>query len=373
MSPYNLELCTSEPRLDRIDLSTNPRDTVASLIKLLAPYVPYSLDVLGAILNTGPRTNTLQDIDPSKVFLWSTIPFHPDTISITDPPVLFSIVTFSHLNRQFCVFCSSDSSTSTDPPNEVERTHVKHVFEYLRDMAREARPTYDAFLTPRKSAIIQHGIDTRIPMIVIGAVHPKWEEVLAPLAVCQSPNVRYVFPPGAFARDGLRSVVHLEGVEEEVEVEESEIRTSDLAFVHGASTIARSDAYLLSRAPYSVCLRFRGDAVIEADGRHGVGQVVACALMHADGSVGALRVHPEYQRRGLGRMVLRALMKKLNFGKNRGDLWSIADGHQDLGGGALCWNWMDTGDRNEAGNGFLSSVAGAGSSLPCHWTYIHIN
>ena len=171
MSPYNLGSCTSEPRLDRINLSTNSRDTMASLIKLLAPYVPYSLDVLGAILNTGPRTNTLQDVDPSKVFLWSTIPFHPGAISTTDPPVLFSIVTFSHLNRHFCVFCSSDSST-TNPPSEVGRTHVKHVFEYLQDMAREARPTYDAFLTPRKSTII-HGIDTSIPMIVIKAVHQK--------------------------------------------------------------------------------------------------------------------------------------------------------------------------------------------------------
>ena len=355
-----------KPQLDRIDLTTSSRNTLATLIKLLAPHVPYSLRILGTVLNTGRRTNTLQDVDPSKVSLWSTIPLHSDTISTADTPTLFSIVTFSHVNHEFSVFCSAESSMSSGPPTEAEATHIMHVFEYLQDMVSKAHPTYDSVLTDR----LTHHTDTDPPPIIISAVHPKWADLLAPVSTCQIPGVRYVFPHGAFAGDGLRTTVG-GGEEPGFEVEVSEIQPSDLPFVHGASTTARTDAYLLSRAPYSVCLRVQEDAMMGV----GRGRPVACALLHSDGSLGALRVDSKYQRRGLGKLVIRTLVEKLDFSlKNQGDLKLVSDVYQDLGGGALGWNWMDAGASNEVGNRFFTSMIGKeGLKWACQWIFIPID
>ncbi|KAG8221077.1 hypothetical protein J3R82DRAFT_2592 [Butyriboletus roseoflavus] len=371
-------MSTLKVQLDRIDLSTNSRDTSAALIKLLAPHVPYSLHILGTILNTSPRGSTLQNVDASKVTLWSTMPLHSDAISTTIPPVLFSVVTFSHLDHHFRFFCSGESRTS-DPPTEAEETHVKQVFERLRDIAGEARPTCDSILTVLSgSGWPRRRIDTDPPMIVIWAVHAKWAHVLAPMSTFQHPSQRYVFPRGAFARDGVPLEVNRRttlrgpgGDDSEADVQVSQIQASDsdLSFVHGASSVPRSEAYILSRAPYSVCLRSRGETGTDGLAR----QPVACALMHSDGSIGALRVDPKHQRRGLGRLVVRALTEKLDFSKGQGDLELASDGYGDLGGGALGWNWTDTEAHNEAGNRFFTSLGGKENGWTGHWTYMLVN
>lgn len=358
-------------KLDRIDLTTDSRDTLAVLIELLAPHVPYSLDILGTILNTVPRASTLQNVDPSKVTLWSTIPLHSDAISTAHPPGLFSIVTFSHLDHHFRFFCSAESSTlASDPPTEAEETHVKQVFEHLRDIAHEARPTYDATLTAL-GGWPRHRIDTDPPMIVIWAVHTKWTHVLTPMSTFQHPSVRYVYQRGAFELDGLPpslavgcSTTIRGDDDSEVEMEISQIRSSDLPFVYGASSVPRSEAYIMSRVPYSVCLRSRGKT------RADEGQPVACALMHSDGSIGALRVDTKHQRQGLGRLVIRALAEKLDLSKGQGDLDLISDGYRDLGGGVLGWNWTDVEAHNEAGNRFFASLGGKENGWTCHWTYM---
>ena len=358
-----------KPRLDRIDLTASSRNTLATLIKLLAPHAPYSLRILGTVLNAGPRTSALQDIDPSKVSLWSTIPLHSDAISTADTPTLFSIVTFSHVNHEFSVFCSAESSMSSGPPTEAEATHIVHVFEYLQDMASKARPTYDSVLTDR----LTYRTDTDPPLIIIGAVHSKWADLLAPVSMCQFPSMRYVFPYGAFAGDRLQTTVGRGDDTDElgIEVEVSEIQPSDLPFVRGASTIPRADAYFLSRAPYSVCLRVREDIAAGADG----GQPVACALLHSDGSLGGLHVDSKYQRRGLGRLVMRTLVEKLDFSlKDQGDLKLVSGDHQDLGGGALGWNWTDAEASNEVGNRLFTSMVASKECLKwaCQWIYIPV-
>ena len=356
---------TSKPQLDRIDLTTNSCNTLAVLIKLLAPHVPHSLQILGTLLNTRPRTGILQDIDPSQVSLWSTIPLHSDAISTTDSPSLFSIVIFSHVNHTFGVFCSAESNTSSNPPMESEKTHIKHIYESLRDIASKARPTYDSVVTTRLTPTT----NTDPPMIIAGPIHGKWVEVLAPMSTFQIPCVRYVFPPGALTRDSWRSTVR-EGDEPGVEVEVSEIRSSDLPFVHGASSPPRADAYLLSRAPYSVCLRVQEDVITGTDG----GRPVACVLLHSDGSLGALHVDSKYQRRGLGKLVVRTLAERLDFWlKDQGDLKLVSDDYQDLGGGALGWNWMDSEACNEAGNHFLACMTGKeGLKWMYQWIFVPI-
>ncbi|KAN0088191.1 hypothetical protein V8E55_005248 [Tylopilus felleus] len=372
----------SKPQLDRVDQSVNSRNTLEALVKLLAPHAPYSLHVLGTILNSGPRTTTLQSVDSSKVSLWSTVPLLSDATSNTSSPALFSIIAFSHLNRQFSVFCSGESTMPTDAQTQAEKAHIKQVFENLRDMARGAHPTYDSNITALSagtSVRLAHRTDTDPPMIVVAAVHKKWAEVLAPMSTCQNLTVRYVFPRGAFTQDGLQTTFKLCGgdvpagieasEEDSEEVEATEIRASDLPFVHGASSIPRPDAYLLSRAPYSVCFRLGRDARMGGD----EGRPVACALMHSDGSLGALRVDPKHQRRGLGRLVIRALMEKLDFSEGQGNPGSSSNDHRDLGGGALGWNWTDAEIHNEVANRFFTSMVGEENRCAYHWTYITID
>ena len=360
-------MSSSNLQLYRIDLSTNSRNTFTALIKLLAPHVPYSLQILGTVLNTGPRPSTLQDVDPSKLSLWSTIPLHSDAIPTTDRPALFSIVAYSHLNHQFSFFCSGESrAASSDPPTEAEETHVKQVFERLRDMANEARPTYDSLLISLGESEPRHRVDTDPSMIIVGGVHAKWRHILALMSGSQCPNVRYAFPRGAFrvaheAANRFRGAGH-----DEVEIlSSSEIRASDIPFVHGASSIPRSEAYILSRAPHSVCIRSRADG----------GRPVACALMHSDGSIGALHVDPKYQRQGLGTRVIRALTEKLDFSsESQDDVGLLSDDHyQDLGGGALGWNWTDAAACNEAGNRFFTSLADKEGKWTCYWIYMLVN
>lgn len=352
--------------LYRIDLSTDSRNILAALIKLLGPHAPYSLQILGTVLNTGPRSSTLQDVDPSKVSLWSTVPLHFDPVPTNDHPALFSIITFSYQNRQFRFFCSGESQAPSDPPTEAEKAHVAQVFEGLRDMAHEARPTYDsAIVALGGESWPRHRVDTDPSMIVIGGIHEKWADVLAPMTTFQNPNVRYVFPRGAFSHDAAPvngRMLRLEGGLTD-ELVSSEIRASDLSFVLGASTVPRSDGYILSRAPYSACLRSRAGE-----------QPVACALMHADGSIGVVHVDPNYQRQGLGGLVLRALTEKLDFGNDReGTELLPGDHYQDLGGGALGWNWVNVAVDNESGSRFFSSLAGKEGRWTCHWTYMLVD
>ena len=326
---------------------------------LFRSHVPYSLQTLGTILNTGPRPGSLQDVDPSKVSLWSTIPLN--AIPTTGHLALFSIITFSHLNHQFYLFCSGESCMSSDPPTKTEEAHVKRVLEHLRDMANEARPTYDSTLVAAGGSMPRHRSATDPPMIIIGGVHAKWRDVLAPMSASQYPNVRYAFPRGgALAAHAASRRIGEDDIDWDMS---SEIGTSDLSFVRGASSIPRSNAYFLSRARYSVCIRSQVEG----------GRPVACALMHSDGRIGGLHVDPRYQRRGLGSLVIRALMEKLDFGNSQdGAELHLDDHHQDLGGGALGWNWTDVAADNNAGNQFFTSLVGKDGRWISHWTYMFL-
>ncbi|KAF9224080.1 hypothetical protein BS17DRAFT_780432 [Gyrodon lividus] len=345
-------------QLEHIDLNSGSRDTVAALVKLLSPHAPYSLHILGTILNAGQRSMTIGNVDPSKVFLWSTTPLRLSNDN--PPPKLFSILIFSPIGHDFRFFCSAESSP--EPPTKVEETHVERIFKMVRHMAREESPKYDSVLI-MKSANRGLGPTVRVdndpPMIIIGGVHEKWKPCITKSSECQNPVIRYILPRST---SGSGATLSRSVVQSSDDLVISQIRQSDIAFVRAASSIPRSEEYIMSRAAYSVCLRTRGGD----EGDEG-GEPVAWALLHADGSIGALHVDPQYQRRGLGKLVLNSLAKKLDFGKVDGEPPSVYD---DLGGGALGWNWTDTEWRNDVGNLFFTSWVGRENGWTCHWTYM---
>lgn len=104
---------TLKVRLDRIDLSTNSRNTLAALIKLLALHIPYSLHIPGTALNTSRHGSTLQNVDAFKVTLWTTIRSRSSPFPIwTTSPDIFS----------------SDDSGTFDPLT-AEETQGRQVVE----------------------------------------------------------------------------------------------------------------------------------------------------------------------------------------------------------------------------------------------------
>lgn len=344
-------------RLKRIDLSSKPREVVTALSKLLAGHAPHCLHVLGSILNTCHRSGS--GVDHSKIYLWSTTPF--DTHDL-QPPSLFSIVTFSPVSYQFRFFCSAESSHID--PTEEETAHVTHVFRSLLRMASVESPTYDSILVmrPKDIGLGRSGPKVRVesdpPMISIGAVSRKWHGCLQQLAVCQNPSIRFVLPPRTFNGETLSSSLN-----SSADWIVGQIRESDISTIRAGSSAPRSAEYIMSRAPYSVCIRTRG-----GDGEDG-GKPIAWALMHADGSIGALYVDQAYRRHGLAKLVINALVKQLDL--RRADK-TFPSADEDLGGGALGWNWVETDVWNQGARGLFSGFEGWWDEGKCHWTYMLI-
>ncbi|KIJ21015.1 hypothetical protein PAXINDRAFT_125631 [Paxillus involutus ATCC 200175] len=229
-------------------------------------------------------------------------------------------------------------------------------------MAGQENPTYDSAVIMRSADTSQTArVGNDPPMILIGCVHDKWQPCLAKFSESQNPCVRYILPRST-SRDA--ATLSRSGIQSADDLVVSQIQQSDISAVRAASSIPRSEEYIMSRAAYSVCLRTRGGTGDEE------GDPIAWALMHSDGSIGALHVDSKYQRRGLAKLVLNTLAKKLDFSKDDGEPSSVYD---DLGGGALGWNWTDTEWRNDVGKLFFSSWVGEENGWKCHWTYMLIH
>ncbi|KIJ67905.1 hypothetical protein HYDPIDRAFT_83949 [Hydnomerulius pinastri MD-312] len=357
------------PLLKRVEFGVNTTDTIAALVRLLSPHAPYSLHILGNILNTCPRSETIGNVDPSQVTIWSTTPLpsptdsHDASVSPSTSPALFSVLIFSPVSHQFRFFCSADSLDG--PPKEEEEAHVLLICRSVLHMAVMDSPTYDSILTRKSTGTGVRPADRADcdpPMIVFGGIHKKWRSCLRSLAACQNPCFRYILPPSP----SIGRVLPKDGPESSDDWVVDHIRESDIDLIRSTSTIPRSADYIMSRAPYSVCLRSRGDRGEGPDGQ----KPIAWALMHADGSIGTLHVDPARRREGLAKFVLKKLVQKFD-GQGRKDA-TCASVLADLGGGALGWNWTDTDVWNEAANRFFGSFEGWQKGWTCDWTYMTI-
>ncbi|KIJ65489.1 hypothetical protein HYDPIDRAFT_110586 [Hydnomerulius pinastri MD-312] len=344
----------ASPQLERIDLQAGlnqrSRDTVAALGKLLSPHAPRSLHILGTILNTRPRTKTIGNVDPDKVILWSTTPLQ---LSNDPPPELFSILIFSPASHQFRFFCSAESAEGRKPEEEA---HVVQIFQEVLRMAA-AETTYDSVLTMKSAnhgSVPTERVDSDPRMIVVGSIDEKWRPCLAALSECQNPSIRYIMPPSP-----LGAEIPTNAPESSRDWVVDQIQESDIGVIRASSSVPRPREYIMSRAPYSVCIRTRGQEGLSP-------KPIAWALMHADGSIGTLHVDSGYRRSGLAKFIMSTLVKKLDL-RDDGASPSVYD---DLGGGALGWNWTDTDEWNDDGRRFFEKLAGWQMGWTSHWTYM---
>ncbi|EGN99771.1 hypothetical protein SERLA73DRAFT_179971 [Serpula lacrymans var. lacrymans S7.3] len=339
-----------------ISLSLFPVDVSSpeefpALVHLLSAHTPYSLTVLGSVLNSvnsHPRSSTISAVDPSKVLAWTSQP-----LTSISPSDLYSVLVFNPISHQFRYFCSAESSPSS--PTEGEETHVLNVIRSVLQLSLVEAPKYYSDLQPSKTTTMAAPTERNEDepgMALIGAVHEKWASCLRPLSASQNPCMRYILPP---------ILANEESSDSSSDWLISQLQESDIETVRGTSHIPRSKEYLLSRSPCSVCIR---DQPSEGNSS---GTPVAWVLMHADGSIGTLYVDSKFRRRGLAQLAMRELVKKLDFRKG-GFLISEND---DLGGGALGWNWTDTDVYNGQGRGFFDSFDGWQYGWTGHWTYLN--
>ncbi|EIW83205.1 hypothetical protein CONPUDRAFT_152241 [Coniophora puteana RWD-64-598 SS2] len=346
---------TSPVALHEVDLTSET--TLSAVIELLRPHAPYSLAALGGILNSRDRTVALP-LSPPTVQMWLTAPLsdlHPGT------PTLFSAVVFLPVSHQFRFVCSAESSPSSEAvaPSAEEQAHVLAAFHALLQLAAAHRPTYDADLMPTKvlHAPEAKGTDAP-PMVLVGCVNARWSACLQPLAESQNPSVRQIRPALApEARSGVTGQDHPAALPLSESWTISKIEERDVDAVRSTSHIPRSREYLLSRSATSVCIR---DEAASPPGR-----AISWGLLHADGSIGALYVDPDYRRRGLAKFVVKELVRKLDV---RFPDSPLASG--DEGGGALGWNWTEADVWNEESQKLLLSLEGWRYGWMVHWTYI---
>ncbi|KAH7923409.1 hypothetical protein BV22DRAFT_1130676 [Leucogyrophana mollusca] len=338
----------SDMQLIEVDLTSGHEFT--ALIRALSVHAPCSLHILGGVLNSRERTEKFDGADPSKVCAWSSEPLN----SIINPSsALFSVLIFSPVSHQFRFFCSAESFPGL--PTEEEQAHVVGMMQSLLHLALAEGPKYDSALKPVRAleAPAERKQDERA-MIVVGAVHEKWQSCLHTLAAAQNPCVRYVQPPAPSDTPTPSDDFSDKWVV-------SHIQESDIDTVRATSHIPRSKEYLLSRSAHSVCIRGRDEGG-EAQ------KAVAWALMHTDGSIGTLYVDKEHRRKGFAQVVIKELVRKLDFKKGNGP----SSNDDDLGGGALGWNWTEVDVWNDKGRGFFDSFPGWHLGWLCHWTYMNV-
>ncbi|KAH7908683.1 hypothetical protein BJ138DRAFT_1157070 [Hygrophoropsis aurantiaca] len=334
-------------QLCKVDLTSQP--DFSTLIQILSPHAPFSLHILGGILNARPRTGKLQSGEYPNTSAWTSKPLG----SIDAASDLYCALIYSALTHQFHLFCSAESSVG--PATRTAEIHVQDTIEAVLDLARVHAPAYDSELIlggDTGSPAVRRESDPA--MVIIAAVHEKWHACLRSRSAAQYATARYVLPPGSCNT----STVGLPG-----ELVVSAIQESDIERVRGTSHIPRPEEYYLTRSGCSVCLRPKG----------GAGKAIAWALVHADGGIGALYVDARYRRKGLAQTVIKELVKKLNFSNDPGmDGSSLAVGDDDTGGGALGWHWMDVDVGNEGATAFYDSFEGCRRGWICHWTYIGV-
>ncbi|KAH7923586.1 hypothetical protein BV22DRAFT_1106012 [Leucogyrophana mollusca] len=334
------------PDIQLIEVVLASQDGFSAFVDVLSPHAPFSLHILGGILNSRERTGKLEVCDSPGVTAWTSKPL----TTIDSSSDLFSVLIFSSLTHQFHFFCSAESLTG--PPTKDAEAHVLGTIRAVLRLAYIQAPRYDS--------VLRLGGDTDAPtermgdeppMIIIAAVHEKWTSCLRPLAVAQYASVRYVLPPG-HSKD-TSNLSH--------EWTLSTLQESDIDAVRSTSHIPRPKEYFLSRSAYTVCIRKKGEESASQ-------KPIAWALMHADGSIGALYVNAEYRGKGLAQVVVKELTKKLDFTEGVGAS-SVDD---DIGGGALGWNWTDVDLLNEKAMAFFDSVGSWERGWLSHWTYMNV-
>ena len=322
--------------------------TVDNVLAFLEPYVPYTLGLIGNIVNSRPglvratRVYTSFEVDFGK-------PLRAEpgaTESPFSPPPLFSIIVLQP-REQARFFCSADLRSS-EPATAEEEAHVQEFFKEVIPIVAAFPPDNTDGPMPEYD-ILPIGAKGR--GYHIGRVHGKWVPCLDPITIQRSgPLVCLIRPPPSpssspprpLSQDPpLYTTLHTPGVNGTPSVKPDRwaicrFRPSDIDFIHSISPFPRHKAYLESRAHTSISIH---DAHLANGTLESNSNPVACLIYQADGSLAALWVEPSHRGLGLGDLVLKECTSRL-------ETYHGFSGKRVTGTGILGWQWADASPEN---------------------------
>ena len=225
------------------------------------------------------------DLAGGYLSVWTTF----DVVSHQEPPELFSVATFSALaHDQIRFFCSAENKDG--PATPEEETQVYSVITTVYKALRTGSPLVEG-IEPESAFRDSFGYSH---VLGIGSLHNKWAPYLAQHAARKKDEVCTTF----FRPPQLETSKSVELAGDKWNIDTLQERDIDL--VTDRTAFPRTRQSMLTRIPYSICVRPKGqDAPI------------AWELLYPDGSIGMLHVEPEYRRMGLGKLVIRSLCDKL--------------------------------------------------------------
>jgi len=342
--------------------------TVDNVLAFLEPYVPYTLGLIGNIVNSRPefvkaiKIYTSFEVDFSGTASLSQP--QSTSISCTDagfeskpqrpsPPALFSIIALQP-REQARFFCSADLKTS-EPATPEEEAHVQEFIKEVIPIVAAFSPDNRDGPTPEYD-FSPIGVKGR--GYHIGRVHEKWAPCLDPITIQRSgPLVCLIRPPPPPLPPPLPQDAPPSGTPPTTcETPDpksdrwiiSRFLPSDIDFIQSTSLIPRHKAYLESRAHTSISVR---DSHIVGSDQTSKSNPIAWSIIQADGSFGVLWVEPSHRGLGLGDLVLSECMSRL-------ETYHGFSGNKVNGTGILGWQWADASPVNARSVQFFSRQEG---------------
>lgn len=322
--------------LHKVD--TALKDATETLAGLLRPHIPYSLPILGCIFSG--------DIEHKALTIWTTFPLNtvPGSTELSNNtvPPIFSIICHSPLqDHEFRFFCSAETTPTGDPVSEDA-----HVFEAIGQLLSD--PIYGAPSEARAGSVsMKPG-----GVVEVGYLNERW-------IACLQSRIKYDELCFAFIRPPRQSPPPFAwNTSPNDEWEISELHESDVDFVQGKLVNPpRSRESIKYRIPYSVCIRRKN-----SENRN----PVAWNLMRADGAIGMLYVEPDMRRKGLGRICMVALSRKME------EMYATEDSEKkDLYPHAR-WEFDVVSHENEASMRLSKSLEGWKEMGQYHWVWLRV-
>ena len=340
--------------------------TTDNVLAFLEPYVPYTLGLIGNIVNSRPelvkviKVCTSFEVDFSKPFRFQPLPTptsstdaEPGSEAPSSPPALFSIIALQP-REQAMFFCSADLKSS-EPATPEEEVHVQEFF-------KEVIPIVAAFPPDNEDGpASEFGFDpvgVKGRGYTIGRVHEKWVPCFDPITIQRSPRLMCLIRPPPPLGPPLQEASP-SGIPPATDMVEpldrksdrwiiSRFWPSDIDFIKATSLVPRRKAYLESRAHASISVH--DSHMVNATGTSKPNPV-AWGMIQADGSFGALWVESSHRGLGLGDLVLDECI-------SRAETYHGFSGTKAIGTGILGWHWADVPPVNVGSVRFFSRQEG---------------
>ncbi|KAG8743983.1 hypothetical protein FRC10_011057 [Ceratobasidium sp. 414] len=251
---------------------------IDNLALLLSAHLPHALTVLGSLSTLGKVTEIYTSFAPAQ-----TTHFIQEQANGAHPffIVLTHMTGGKDSGDQGRIYCSSERTEGKDDPKDSQLMYA-FVKSYMSQLPA--------------------GTSRRI-----GAVHARWVDTLRTNTsyVSKGPVAQWVLPP-------LSPSVQTPPTAVPAGYYIDHLTPGDLPRIVETSKEPRTNAYTLSRLPYSTCIRATGTGI-----------PVAWGFLHADCSVGILFVFHEHRSKRLARAVVEHL--PTHCGRNTTGAWKFSN------------------------------------------------